>query len=117
MIKGVLDPRTLTNPDTGIISLVGKVQNISQPVDDSVNGVPCWRITGQLDAKYLAFFTGGGVPSGTMLQTTACVGKSDMLPYQVKVTGEAAVGDLTNTARTFTLSNYNETIRITSPQL
>jgi hypothetical protein len=117
VIKGVLDPRTLTNPDTGIISLVGKVQNVSQPVDDSVNGVPCWRITGQLDAKYLAFFTGGGVPSGTMLQTTACVGKSDMLPYQVKVTGEAAVGDLTNTARTFTLSNYNETISITPPQL
>ncbi len=68
VIKGILAPRTLTNPNTGIISLVGKVQNVSQPVDDSVNGVPCWHIAGQLDAKYLAFFTGGGEPSGTMLQ-------------------------------------------------
>lgn len=117
VIKGLLDPRTLTNPDTGIASLVGKVQNVSQPADDSVNGVPCWRVTGQLDAKYLAFFTGGGVPSGTMLQTTACIGKSDMLPYQLKVTGQAAAGDMTNTSRTFLISNYNENISITPPQI
>ncbi|MFL5659043.1 MAG: LppX_LprAFG lipoprotein [Ktedonobacteraceae bacterium] len=117
VIKGLLDPRTLTNRDTGIASLVGKVQNVSQPADDTVNDVPCWRVTGQLDAKYLAFFTGGGVPSGTMLQTTACIGKSDMLPYQLKVTGQAGAGDMTNTSRTFLISNYNENISITPPQI
>jgi hypothetical protein len=117
VIKGVLDPRTLTNPDTGIISLVSKVQNVSQPTDDAVSGVPCWRITGQLDAKYLAFFTGGGVPAGTMLQTSACIGKADSLPYQLIVTGQAAVGDTTATARTFLISNYNENVNITAPQL
>jgi len=117
VIKGVLDPRTLTNPDTGIISLVNKAQNVSQPTDDSVNGTPCWRITGQLDAKYLAFFTGGGVPAGTMLQTSTCIGKSDALAYQLIVTGQAAVGDTTNTSRTFLISNYNETISIAAPQI
>jgi len=117
VIKGLLDPRTLTNPDTGIASLIGKVQNVSQPADDTVNGVPCWRVTGQLDAKYLAFFTGGGVPSGTMLQTTSCIGKSDMLPYQLKVTGQAASWDMTNTSRTFLISNYNENISISPPQI
>ncbi len=117
VIKGVLDPRTLTNPDTGIISLVSKLQGVSAPVADIVNNVPCWRITGQLDAKYLAFFTGGGVPAGTMLQTSACVGQVDMLPYQVSVTGIAAVGDTAQTVRTFDLSNYNETISITAPQI
>src|SRR6266516_2828506 len=116
IIKGILDPRTLTNPDTGIASLIGKVQNVSSPADDAVNGVPCWRLTGQLNAKYLAFFT-GGVPSGTMLQTSACIGKSDMLPYQLKVTGQAAAGDMTNTSRTFLISNYNENISITPPQI
>ena len=117
VIKGLLDPRTLTNPDTGIASLIGKVQNVSQPADDTVNGVPCWRVTGQLDAKYLAFFTGGGVPSGTMLQTTSCIGKSDMLPYQLKVTGQAASWDMTKTSRTFLISNYNENISISPPQI
>src|SRR5258708_13765419 len=75
VVKGVLDPRVLTNPDTGIISLISKVQNISQPTSDTVSGTPCWRINGQLSAKYLAFFTGGGVPADTLLQTNACIGK------------------------------------------
>jgi hypothetical protein len=117
VVKGVLDPRVLTNPNTGIISLINKEQNVSQPVDDSVNGVPCWRVTGQLNAKYIAFFTGGGVPSGTMLQTSACIGKGDSLPYQLKVTGQAAVGDTSSTMRTFFISNYNEAISIIAPQV
>ena len=117
VIKGVLDPRTLTNPNTGLISLVGKVQNVSQPTDDSVNGTPCWRISGQLDAKYLKFLTGGGVPAGTMLQTSACIGKADGLPYEVKVVGMAAVGDTNNTTYSFQLSNYNEHVSITAPQI
>ncbi len=117
VIKGVIDPRKFTNPDTGILSLVSKVQNVSAPTDDAVNGVPCWRITGQLDAKYLAFITGGGVPAGTMVQTSACIGKADSLPYQVKVTGRAAASDTDQTTRTFVLSNYNESISITAPQI
>jgi LppX_LprAFG lipoprotein len=117
VIKGVLDPRTLTNPDSGILALVNKVQNVSQPTEDAVNGVSCWRVTGQLDAKYLAFFTGGGVPAGTMLQTSTCIGKADSLPYQLKVTGQAAVGDTSTTTRTFFISNYNENVSITAPQI
>ncbi len=116
-IKGVLDPRTLTNPDTGIISLVGKLQKLTAPTDDVVGGIPCWRFTGQLDAKYIAFFTGGGVPAGTMLQTSACVGKADGLPYQISVTGQAAPGDTAQTVRSFNVSNYNEQIKITAPQV
>ncbi|GAC1481529.1 MAG: lipoarabinomannan carrier protein LprG [Ktedonobacteraceae bacterium] len=117
VIKGVLDPRTLTNPDTGIISLLGKMQHVSQPVADSVNNAPCWRISGQLDAKYLAFLTGSGVPAGTMLQTSACIGQSDALLYTISVVGRAAPSDTPQTTRTFDLSNYNENVAITMPQL
>jgi hypothetical protein len=117
VVKGVLDPRTLTNPNSGIISLVGKVRNVSAPISDVVNNVPCWRISGQLDARDIAFFTGGGVPAGTMLSANACIGKGDSLPYQVTVTGQAAKGDMTQTARTFLLSNYNENISISAPQI
>jgi hypothetical protein len=117
VVKGVLDPSTLTNPNTGIVSLASKVQNASSPTSDSVNGVPCWRVTGQLTARYIAFFTGGGVPVGTMLTTTVCVGKSDSLPYEIKVTGLAAAGDNANTARTFFISNYNEHVSIAAPQI
>src|SRR5260370_22056494 len=69
VLKGVLNVSTLTNPDTGVISLVGKLQNVAGPTDDVVNGVPCWHVTRSLDAQYLKFLTGGGVPTVTMLQT------------------------------------------------
>ncbi len=117
IIKGALDLRTLTNPNTGLISLISKLQNISSPASDIVNDVPCWRINGKLDAKNLAFFTGGGVPAGTMLQTNACIGKLDSLPYQVIITGQAAVGDTAQTAYDFALSQYNENISIAAPAL
>ena len=117
VIKGILDPRTLTNPNTGLISLISKIQHVSSPVSDIVNNVPCWRVTGQLDAKDIAFFTGGGVPAGTMLQTNACIGKLDSLLYQVTVTGEAAVGDTAQTAYDFALSQYNEKISINAPTI
>lgn len=116
-VQGLLDPRTLTNPDTGVISLIGKLHNVSGPVSDTVNTVPCWRIQGQLAAKDLAFFTGGGMPDGTQLQTSACIGKGDNLPYLVTVTGQAIPTDTAKTVRSFLLSNYNKTVTITAPQI
>ena len=117
VVKGVLNASTLTDPNTGIVSLASKLTSLSKPVDDAVNGMPCWRFTGQLDAQTLAFLTGGGMPAGTMLLTSVCVGKGDGLPYQLAVTGEAATGDTAQTSRTFTISNYNETITIAAPQI
>jgi len=117
VVKGVLNASTLTNPDTGIISLAHKVQNLTGPTDDVVNGVPCWRVNGLLDAKNLAFLTGGGVPAGTMLQTSACAGKADGLLYQLSLVGRAASSDTAQTSRSFTISGYNENITITAPQV
>lgn len=117
VVKGMFDPRTLTNPDSGLISLVGKLQHISGPLADSVNGLACWHVDGQLPASDLAFFTGGGVPAGTLLQTSICAGQSDGLPYQISVTGQAATGDTARTTRTFLLSKYNENISIVAPQV
>ncbi len=117
VVKGVLNASTLTNPNTGVISLVSKLQNVTGPTDDVVNGIPCWRVNGLIDAKYLAFFTGGGVAAGTMLQTSVCAGKADGLPYQLRVIGQAAKSDTLQTSRTFTISAYNENITIKAPQI
>jgi hypothetical protein len=116
VFKGTIDPRSLTNPDTGIIAAVSKLQSVSGPTDDTINGVPCWRITGSLDASTLAFITGGGVPAHTMLQTSECIGKADSLLYQLNVTGQAAAGYTSQSTFTFLLSNYNEHVTIVAPQ-
>ncbi|HEX7735771.1 MAG TPA: LppX_LprAFG lipoprotein [Ktedonobacteraceae bacterium] len=117
VVTGMLDPRALTNPDTGIIALVGKLQNVTGPIDDNVNGTACWRVNGLLPAKDLAFFTGGGAPDGTMLKTSICAGKDDGLAYEITVVGQAASGDTPQTTRTFFLSKYNENISIVAPQV
>jgi hypothetical protein len=117
VVKGVLNASALTNHDTGIFSLSSKLQQLSGPTSDSVNGIPCWRVNGLLDAKYLAFLTGGGVPAGTMLQTSVCAGQSDELPYHLSLAGQAAKSDTSQTSRTFNISGYNEHTTISAPQI
>ena len=113
--SGLLDPRTLSDPGTGVAAILSHIQNPSTPSDANVDGTPCWSIDGTLDAKYLAGMTGGGAPSGTMDKVNACIGKSDKLPYLIKITGIAAQGDTNKTVRTFKLSKFNENLTITAP--
>lgn len=112
---GLIDPRTLSDPQKGVASILGHIQNPSDPTDSNVNGQSCWSINGKLDPSYLAGITGGGAPKGTMDDVTTCIGKTDKLPYQIVIKGVATQGDSQNTTRTFTLSKFNEQIDIQSP--
>ena len=113
--SGLLDPRTLSDPKTGIAAILGHIQNPGTPTDANVDGKPCWSIDGTLDTKYLAGITGGGAPAGTMAKINTCIGKSDKLPYVIKITGIAAPSDTNKTARTIKLSKFNENLTITAP--
>ncbi len=112
---GLLDPRTLSDSKTGVAAILGNIQNPTTPVDANVDGTPCWSIDGTLDAKYLAAITGGGAPTGSIVKVTTCIGKSDSLPYLIKMSGVAAAGDTNQTVRTFKLSKFNESLTITAP--
>ena len=113
----LLDPRKLSDPQTGVASLLGQLQNPSTPTDSTGNGTPCWSITGKLAASALAAFTGGGAPAGAIDDVTTCIGKSDNLPYLIVIKGVAAQGDTAKTTRTFKLSKFNEQMTITAPQI
>lgn len=107
-----LDPRKLT---PGLVALLGQLQNPSTPADSSSDNTSCWSINGKLDATYLAAFTGGGAPAGTMDDVTVCIGKSDKLPYLLTIKGSAAQGDTAQTTRTIKFSKFNEQVTITAP--
>lgn len=113
----LLDPRKLSDPQTGVASLLGQLKNPSTPTDSTSNGTPCWSIDGKLDAGALTAFTGGGAPAGTTDDVTTCIGKSDNLPYLIVIKGIAAQGDTAQTTRTFKLSKFNEKVTITAPQV
>ena len=113
--SGLLDPRTLSDPNKGVSAILGHIQNPSTPADSSVDGNPCWSIDGTLDARYLAAITGGGAPANSAVKITTCIGKTDNLPYLIKMTGIAAPGDSADTTRTFKLSKFGESLTITPP--
>ncbi len=112
---GLLDPRTLSDPQKGVAAILGHIQNPSTPGDANVGGRQCWNITGKLDPTYLAGITGGGAPAGSTDDASTCIGKSDKLPYQIIIKGVAAAGDTAKTVRTFTLSKFGEQVTIEAP--
>ncbi len=112
---GLLDPRTLSDSKTGIIAILGLIQNPSTPTDSNVDGKPCWNINGKLNAKDIQGITGGGTPADSKVDVTTCIGKSDNLPYQIRITGIAIQGDTDKTVRTFKLSKFNESVTIIAP--
>jgi len=114
-VSGLIDPRTLSDPNTGVSAILGHIQNPGQPTDSSVNGTSCWLIKGKLDPTLLAGITGGGAPAGTLDNVSVCIGKATNLPYQIVIDGPAAQGDTAQTTRTITLSKFNETITIEPP--
>lgn len=113
--SGLLDPRTLSDPQTGVAAILGHIQNPSAPTDSNVGGRSCWNIKGKLDPSYLAGITGGGAPAGQLDDVSTCIGKSDNLPYQINITGIATAGDTVKTVRTFTLSKFGEQLTIQAP--
>ncbi len=113
--SGLLDPRVLSDPQTGVSAMLGQLKNPGSPTDSTSAGTPCWSINGTLDASYLHGITGGGAPAGTQVKVNVCIGKSDSLPYLIVVTGIAAAGDTAQTVRTFKLSKFNEKITINAP--
>lgn len=114
---GLIDPRALSDPQTGVAAILGHIQNptTSSDTNVTVNGTPCWNVNGKLDPTFLSGITGGSAPAGTTDSVTTCIGKSDNLPYLIRITGIAAAGDTTATVRTFTLSKFGENVSITPP--
>ena len=113
--SGLLDPRTLSDSKTGIVAILGLIQNPSTPTDSNVDGKACWSINGKLKAKDIQGITGGGTPADATDDVTTCIGKSDNLPYTIRITGMAIQGDTDKTVRTFKLSKFNESISIMAP--
>jgi hypothetical protein len=113
----LLNPRTLTNRRTGIAGILGHIEHPTTPANGNVGNTPCWLINGTLAARYLSVITLQSAQARQIIHITVCLGKSDNLPYQLRMQGFTVQGDTSKTVRTFLLSRFNERLNIRKPQV
>jgi hypothetical protein len=113
----LLNPRILTNRRTGIAGILGHIEHPTTPTNGHVENTPCWLINGTLGARYLSVITIQPTQARQIIHITVCIGKSDNLPYQLRMQGVAVRGDTSQTVRTFLLSHFNEPLNIREPQV
>jgi hypothetical protein len=113
----LLDPRTITNSHTGFAGILGHIEQLTSPIKSNVSGIPCWSINGTLDAQYLSVITGQTTQPGHRMNTTICIGQSDSLLYSLRMQGIALQSDTMQTVRTILFSRFNESLRISEPQM
>lgn len=100
----------------GIGGILSQFQSPSAAVADTINGVSTWKITGTVSSVLLNPLTGSTSTTANQLNATLWIGQSDLQMHQVTLVGKAISGDTDKTSRTFTLSNFNESITISSPK-
>ncbi len=105
------------DPHQGIGAILNQFQGASTPAADNVSGVACWKITGTVDSTLLDPITGNTSTVSSPVQTTLWIGQSDSQIHQVKLVGIATSGDTSQTARTITLSQFNENVSIVAPSI
>ena len=116
-----IDLGKLLDPNTGISSVLGAMQNPKNTGDDTIlNDGDCWLVEGTVPAGALAPITGGDPTATNAVDTTVCVAKdtdskSLRQPYELILKGVVLDGDTAQTTRTFTLSKFNESIDIEPP--
>ncbi|GCE04592.1 LppX_LprAFG lipoprotein [Dictyobacter aurantiacus] len=113
----LLDPRTLSDPQTGVPAMLGNLQHPGHASASSVDDRTCWYLGGKLSTLYLAAIIGGDTPPTGDVTTNVCIGQSDYLPYQIQVQGVVLQGDTPQTLRLFTLSQFDESVTIQEPKL
>lgn len=123
-LTGKLEPSNAFNgfaqlfdPQRGIGSLLPTIKNPSTPSDGSANGVPCWKVTGALDASAVAALASiSGASTGT-IAVSVCVGKNDSQLHQVILKGKLNAHDSDGTTRTILFSAFNTPVTIEAPSV
>jgi len=104
----------LLDPDHGAPLLLTQVGNLRKATNDTVAGVECYHVVGDLSASLVAGLVGASGVSGT-LAGDVWVATTDLLPRRIHLTGPVTSDEPPQIQRVLDLSNFNESITIESP--
>lgn len=102
------------DPNQGIGSLLGQVQNPSKASSGSSNGASCWKISGTVPPDKLTPIF-GSITATAPVPTIACIDKTSSELDSVTLNGAITSGDTAQTTRTFYLSNFDKPVSIQPP--
>lgn len=102
------------DPNQGIGSLLGQVQNPSKATAGSANGVACWKVSGAVPPDKLQSLF-GDIKATAPVPTTVCIDKTTNELDSVTLAGAITSGDTAQTSRTFYLSNFDKPVTIQPP--
>jgi hypothetical protein len=112
---GAISASAVFDPQTGVTAVLKKLRNPTRAGDEDIDGVPTYKIIGEVDATDLAAYTGGKPISGATLKVELWIAKSDLRIRQVRIPGKIAEEDPPNIVRVIKLSKYDEPATIEPP--
>jgi hypothetical protein len=113
-LSGTISLRDIFDPAELVATAIGSIRNATIVGQESVDGVPSYRIRGELDSAVLTEAL-GIVEPGQVLEVELWSGVEDGLPRQVRLEGPLNPDEEADIARELRLSRFNETVDIQPP--
>jgi hypothetical protein len=106
--------KDIVDPGAGVTKAMRAAQNLRITGEETVNGIPAWRLEGEIDAGELRDFASVAEP-GYTVKGIALVGKEKPLVHRVRLEGPLGPNDAPNIVRKVELSKFDEKIDIQLP--
>jgi hypothetical protein len=123
-LTGAFQPTTgydgllaIFNAAQGVGAALTQLRQPSTPQRASAAAGDCWKISGSLPASAVAAVVNGAAAANASVPATVCVGTADNELYSVSFVGPVSQTDTAQTARAFTLTQFNQPVTITAPDV
>jgi hypothetical protein len=107
-------PLGKVNLNAGTVAILQKVTDPKQVGKETIDGVPCYKITGSVAAQEVAAIA-GVVTTSEDFAVTLWIGQTDHLVHRIEIVGAASADEDPKTLRVITLSNFDEPVTIEPP--
>jgi hypothetical protein len=104
----------LLDPDKGAPKLLTQAQNLKKVANESIDGVDCYHVTGDVPSSLVAGLI-GAQGNDTALSGEIWIGTTDFLPRKIHLTGKVTPDEPPQIERVLELANFNESIQIDPP--
>jgi hypothetical protein len=108
-LSDILDPSQLVS------TAVASIENASLSGQESVDGVDCYRLRGQVDSAALTAAL-SIAEAGQVLEVELWTGVDDALPRKVRLKGPLSPDEPATITRDFRFSKFNDTVTIQPPE-